>query len=418
MSSILAEILTIGDEILIGQIVDTNSAFIAKELNRIGISVYQITSVQDDRQHILEALEEAKARAKIVIVTGGLGPTKDDITKLTFCEFLDDVMLEDKDVLRHIEALFSKYISTPISDVNRKQALVPSKAKVLHNPFGTAPGMWMEDGESVFISLPGVPYEMKNLLTESVVPLLVERFDRPHIIHKTFLTYGLGESAVAARIEEWENNLPSYMKLAYLPNLGKVRLRLTAKGPEMETLSTAIEIASKKLYTLIGDLIQGIEDEQTLEEAVAQLFTNKRMTLATAESCTGGSIAERITSLPGASAYFNGSIVSYATETKVEVLKVDQALVSEHSVVSAEVAMAMAENVRALMHTDIAIATTGNAGPTKGDSDADIGTVFIAIASPKGVFSEKFSMGNHREKIVQKSVNKAFELLQKEILKF
>jgi len=418
MSSMLAEILTIGDEILIGQIVDTNSAFIAKELNKIGISVYQITTVQDEREHILDALEEAKSRAKIIIVTGGLGPTKDDITKRTFCEFLDDRLVEDKNVLRHVEDLFSKFISTPISEVNRKQALVPSRATVLHNPFGTAPGMWMEDGESVFVSLPGVPYEMKNLLTESVVPRLVERFDRPHIIHKTFLTYGMGESALAARIEEWEDNLPAYMKLAYLPNLGKVRLRLTAKGSDMEIISTGIEVASKRLYVLIGELIQGIEDEQTLEEAVAQLFTMKRMTLATAESCTGGSIAERITSIPGASTYFKGSVVSYATEAKVEVLKVDKALVSQHSVVSAEVAVAMAQNVRTLLKTDIAIATTGNAGPTKGDSDAEIGTVFIAIASPKGAFSEKFSMGNHREKIVQKSVNKAFELLQKEILKF
>lgn len=418
MSSMLAEILTIGDEILIGQIVDTNSAFIAKELNKIGVSVYQITSVQDDREHILEALKEAKSRAKVIIVTGGLGPTKDDITKRTFCEFLNDELVEDKNVLRHIEALFAKFISTPISDVNRKQALVPSRATVLHNPFGTAPGMWMEDGESLFISLPGVPYEMKNLIIEAVVPRLVAQFDRPHIIHRTFLTYGLGESAIAARIEEWEDNLPAYMKLAYLPNLGRVRLRLSAKGADMEAISQGIEVASQKLYSLIGELIHGIEDEHTLEETVAQLFTGKGMTLATAESFTGGSIAERITSIPGASAYFKGSVVSYATETKVDVLKVDKTLVTQHSVVSAEVAVAMAQNVRALLKTDIAIATTGNAGPTKGDSDADIGTVFIAIASPKGVFSEKFSMGNHREKIVQKSVNKAFELLQKEILKF
>lgn len=414
----LAEIITIGDEILIGQIVDTNSTYIAKELNKIGVSVYQITSVQDNREHILMALEEAKSRAEIIIVTGGLGPTKDDITKHTFCKFFDDELVEDKNVLRHVEALFAKFISTPISEVNRKQALVPSKATVLHNPFGTAPGMWMEDGASVFISLPGVPYEMENLITKSVVPRLVEQFNRPHIIHKTFLTYGLGESALAARIEEWEDNLPAYMKLAYLPNLGKVRLRLTAKGPHEEVISKGIEVESRKLYSLIGELIHGIEDEHTLEEAVAQLFTSKGMTLATAESCTGGSIADRITSVPGASAYFKGSVVSYATETKVDVLKVDAALISEHSVVSAEVAAAMAQNVRTLLKTDIAIATTGNAGPTKGDSDADIGTVFIAIASPKGVFSKEFSMGNHREKIVQKSVNKAFELLQKEILKF
>ncbi|MGI9550900.1 MAG: CinA family nicotinamide mononucleotide deamidase-related protein, partial [Aurantibacter sp.] len=308
----LAEVITIGDEILIGQVIDTNSVFIAKELNKIGISVYQITSVQDDRDHILKALEEARSRAKIVVVTGGLGPTKDDLTKHTFCEFFNDKLVEDKNVLRHVEALFAKFISTPISDVNRKQALVPSKATVLHNPFGTAPGMWMEDGESVFIALPGVPYEMKNLITESVVPRLVAQFDRPHIIHKTFLTYGLGESALAERIEGWESNLPPYMKLAYLPNLGKVRLRLTAKGPDKQVIANGIEVESQKLVPLIGELIHGIENEQTLEEAVAQLFTDKGMTLSTAESCTGGSIAERITSIPGASAYFKGTVVSYA----------------------------------------------------------------------------------------------------------
>lgn len=412
-----AEIITIGDEILIGQIIDTNSAFIAKELNKIGISVYQITSVQDDREHILKALSEAKSRANIVIVTGGLGPTKDDITKHTFCEFFKDNLVENTDVLQHVEQLFSKYISTPISDLNRKQALVPSKAKVLHNANGTAPGMWIHEDNTTFISMPGVPFEMKGLMVNEIIPRLVDFYERPYIIHKTIVTYGLGESAIAQKIEQWEDALPSFIRLAYLPNLGKVRLRLTAKGTNYDELAKAIKDESQKLIPLIGDIIFGTEDEETIEEVVAKLLTAKRMTLSTAESFTGGKIAKQITAIPGASEYFKGSVVSYATEVKINVLGVSSETIERHSVVSKEVAVEMARGVKKLMQTDFAIATTGNAGPTKGDSDAEVGTVYIAIASPTGVFAERYAMGNHRERIVEKSVNKAFELLQKEILK-
>ncbi|MEP3208766.1 MAG: competence/damage-inducible protein A [Maribacter sp.] len=415
----LAEIITIGDEILIGQIVDTNSAFIAKELNKIGVSIYQITSVQDERKHILKALDEAKGRAQVIIVTGGLGPTKDDITKHTFCEYFDDTLVRNPDVLMHIETLFKKYITTTkISEINRDQSLIPSKAIALHNAYGTAPGMWMKEGDTVFVSLPGVPFEMKNLIKNAVIPKLMDEFERPYILHRTLVTYGLGESAIAEKIEDWENNLPSFIKLAYLPNLGKVRLRLTAKGTDKDLLARKVEEEMQKLHPLIGAIIYGIEDEETLEEVVAKLITSKGFTLATAESFTGGKVAQRITAIPGASSYFKGSVVSYATETKIEVLKVPRDLIEKHSVVSKEVALAMAENVQELLKTDFAIATTGNAGPTKGDSEADVGTVYIAIATPKGVFAHEFMMGNHRERVVQKSVNKAFELLQKEILKF
>ncbi len=412
-----AEIITIGDEILIGQIIDTNSAFIAKELNKIGISVYQISSVQDEREHILAALDEASTRAQIVIVTGGLGPTKDDITKHTFCEFFNDSLVQNETVLKHVEELFASFISTPISEVNRQQAMVPSKATVLHNANGTAPGMWMQSNGVSFVSLPGVPFEMKALMINAVIPKIVQDFERPYIIHRTLVTYGLGESAVAERIGEWEENLPSFLKLAYLPNLGKVRLRLTAKGPETKILEEGIEAEIKKLLPLIDDIFYGTDDDETLEEFVAKLLTTKQMTLATAESCTGGRIAQKITEMSGASAYFKGGIVSYATETKINVLRVPKALIDKHSVVSAEVAKAMAKNVKELLKTDFAVATTGNAGPTKGDSDADIGTVFIAIATPNKVFAAKFMLGNQRTRIVQKAVNKAFELLQKEILK-
>ncbi|GGD43618.1 competence/damage-inducible protein A [Muriicola marianensis] len=414
----LAEIITIGDEILIGQIVDTNSAFIASELNKIGISVFQITSVQDDRQHILKALEEASGRAQIVLMTGGLGPTKDDITKLTLCEYFDDTLVKDPEVLKNIEYLFRTYISTPISEVNRRQALVPSRAKVLPNAHGTAPGMWIEHKDRVYISLPGVPFEMKELMANHVLPGIAARFSRPYILHKTLMTYGLGESAIAERISLIENSLPPFIKLAYLPNLGKVRLRLTAKGQDKAILEKGIKEVADKLYATIGDIISGEEESGTLEAIVGKLLTSKQLTMATAESFTGGKIAEQITSVPGASAYFTGGIVAYATRTKKELLQVGEELIEKHSVVSAEVASAMAENVRRIMKADFGIATTGNAGPTKGDSDAPVGTVFIAIASEKGTVVESFSMGNHRVRIVQKGVHKALEMLQKEILKF
>lgn len=412
-----AEIITIGDEILIGQIVDTNSAFIAKELNKIGVSVFQISSVQDERQHILNAFEEAASRTDIIIITGGLGPTKDDITKHTICEFFNDELIENSQVLQHVEYLFEQYISTPISDINRAQALVPSRAKVLMNLYGTAPGMWMEQNKKVFVSLPGVPYEMKSLMTQEVIPRIQNHFKRPYILHKTILTYGLGESAIAEKISQWEDNLPSFIKLAYLPNLGKVRLRLTAKHENKELIESRISEEVEKLKSIIGDIIYGYEEDEVIEALIGKLLKAKKQSLSTAESCTGGKLAERITSIPGASAYFAGSIVSYATRVKIEVLGVPEELIKEHSVVSAEVAEAMAARVKEIMNTDYAVATTGNAGPSKGDSDADLGVVFIAIAGPKGVISIGSKFANQREKVIEKSVNKAFELLQKEILK-
>ncbi|MEM8765394.1 MAG: competence/damage-inducible protein A [Bacteroidota bacterium] len=413
-----AEIITIGDEILIGQIIDSNSAFISKELNKIGVSIYQITSVQDTREHILESLAVSGQRSDLVILTGGLGPTKDDVTKHTLCEFFEDELVKDEATLAHIEALFAKYISTPISDFNRQQALVPSKAQILFNTHGTAPGIWMEKEGTVFVSLPGVPFEMKHLIQNQVVPKVVARFERPHIIHKTLLTYGLGESAIAQRIEHWEDNLPEDIKLAYLPNLGRVRLRLSATGGDKKALEQAVDNQIEKVIPLIEDILYGIEKDGTIEEQLAQKFTEKGKTLACAESFTGGRIAQRFTAIPGASKYFQGGVVTYATETKIKVLGVDRALIEKHSVVSGEVAKAMAENAKELLGADFAVATTGNAGPEKGDSDVAVGTVFIAISTPERTFAERFVMGNHRERVVQKSVNKAFEMLWKEISKF
>ena len=412
-----AHIITIGDEILIGQIVDTNSAFIAKELDKVGIEVHQISSISDNKQHILQSLAEAQETTELVLITGGLGPTKDDVTKHTFCEYFEDTLVEDPTVLQNIERIFKHHVNRPMLPANRSQALVPSKATVLMNKNGTAPGMWMQSGKTVFVSMPGVPFEMKALMTDEVIPRVQQTFSRPFILHKTLQTYGRGESEIANTIEDWENNLPSDIKLAYLPALGKVRLRLSTKGPDKALLERRLEEQITSLKALIGDIIVGYDDDELIEKVVGTLLTNNNKTLAVAESCTGGQIAAAITAIPGASSYFKGGMVTYATHSKVELLKIDQAVIDEHSVVSAQVAEAMAAAVKNWYQSDYAISTTGNAGPSKGDSDAEVGTVFIGIATPTGVFSQEFKMGSQRERVISKSVNKAFELLQKEILK-
>jgi len=412
-----AEIITIGDEILIGQIVDTNATYIAKQLNKIGIAVYQITSVQDDNAHILEALRTAQQHANVVIITGGLGPTKDDITKNTLAEYFNDTLVQNQAVLENIEQLWKLYIKKPLSQLNIDQALVPSKATVLMNKYGSAPGMWFGENNKVVVSLPGVPFEMKALMENEVIPKLQKTFKFPYILHKTLLTYGLGESTIAIRLENWENQLPPFIKLAYLPNLGKVRLRITAKGNNKKALETEVNKQLKTLLPLIEDIFVGYEETDTLESLIGKLLVAEAKTLATAESCTGGKIAEVITSIPGASKYFKGSIVSYATEAKVNVLHIPQTLIDRYSVVSSQVAEAMAVAVLKQFNTDYAIATTGNAGPEKGDANAEIGCVYIAIATKNKVFSEQFQFGNHRTKVIHKAVNKALEMLQKEILK-
>ena len=414
----LAEIITIGDEILIGQIVDTNSAFIAQELNKIGVSVYQITSVQDDKQHILKSLKEAEENADIIIITGGLGPTKDDITKKTIAEYFNDTLVRDPDVLKNIERLWREYIKQPLQQVNKDQALVPSKSQVLMNLYGSAPGMWVAKNDKTFISLPGVPFEMKSLIHNQVLPKLKERYKFPSIYHKTLLTYGIGESMLAARIEKWEDSLPNYIKLAYLPNLGKVRLRLSAKGPDKVLLEKEVERQIQLVMPLIEDVFVGYQDlNESLEDLLAKALVEKETTLSVAESCTGGNISQLLTAKSGASAFFKGSAITYATQSKIDVLGLDKELINKYSVVSTEVAEAMATNSKRIYKTEYAIATTGNAGPTKGDGDAEVGTVFIAIATPTAVFSEKFTLGNHRTKVINKASNKAFEMLYKEILK-
>jgi len=407
-----AEIITIGDEILIGQIVDTNSKWIAEELNKIGISVYQITSIQDDKEHILKALEEAQSHANIVIMTGGLGPTNDDITKYTLATYFDSELKMNHEVEKHIEALFKK-MNYPFTEVNRQQALLPEKCTILKNNYGTASGMWFEASEKVVISLPGVPNEMKGLMQDEVLPKLQKKYTLPFIIHKTVMTYGMGESMVAEKIEAWEDALPSFIKLAYLPSYGKLRLRLSAKGGDKTILEESLKKEIKKLHTYIGDIILGLEETDTIEAAIGKLLTDKKQTIATAESCTGGKIASKITSVPGASAYFVGSVVSYTAKVKSEELGVSKELIENYSVVSAEVAEAMAIGIQQKFKTDYAIATTGNAGPTTDKTYKTVGVVFIAIATPEGVISEEFFFRRPpRQRVIERASNKALEMLR------
>lgn len=412
-----ATIVTIGDEILIGQIVDTNSGFMAKSLDRIGVEVHEMISISDDKNHILHTLEELQNKVDLVLITGGLGPTKDDITKKTLCDYFEDVLVVNPQVEAHVVDLIERVMQRPASQMNKDQALVPSKCTVLHNQVGTAPGMWMKKENTVYISLPGVPYEMKYLIENEIVPKIVKEYQRPYIIHKTILTYGQGESLVAERIEDWENNLPSSIKLAYLPSPGRVRLRLSARGTNKQELEQQIEDNVLSLAAIIGDIIVGFEEEDTIEVVLGRLLTKQNMTLATAESCTGGKLAQLISSVPGASAYFKGSVVCYATEVKETVLGIPKELIEKHSVVSFEVVKAMALSVQQIMKTDYAIATTGNAGPLKGDSNAEIGTVFIALATPNEVIVEEFNFDQPREKVIDRAVSKGLEMLQKEILK-
>lgn len=412
-----ASIITIGDEILIGQITDTNSAFIAKALDKIGVETIEMRSISDKREQILDTFRDLQNRVNFVVITGGLGPTKDDITKKTICDYFGDTLVENPQVLAHVTKLIEGFYNRPISQMNKDQALVPSMAEVLTNSNGTAPGMWVQKEDTVFISLPGVPYEMKTIVNDELIPKIVKQYQRPYILHKTILTYGMGESMLAERIEDWENNLPDFIKLAYLPSPGRVRLRLTARGQNEQILKEAVSEQALKVAQIIPEIIVGFEESETIEVMIGKLLLERKMKLATAESMTGGKIAHVITSISGSSGYFMGSIVSYSKEAKINVLGVKPETISEFSVVSEQVATEMATRIKMLMNTDFAIAITGNAGPTTDQTDEEVGVVFIAIATPNDVITTKFNFGQPREKVIDRTVNKSLELLQKEILK-
>ena len=383
----------------------------------IGIEVNEILSISDEKSSIFNALDNSLNKFDIVITTGGLGPTNDDITKEVFCEFFNDKLVHNENLLIHIENLFKKFVNNPINNLNRAQALVPSKAKLIENKFGTAAGMAMIKGNTLFISLPGVPYEMKSMITSSVLPLLSKKFECPVILKKTLMTYGVGESTIANQLKDFEQKLAKNFKLAYLPNLGRVRLRISCKGNDKKKLEDQLDLYISELYNILGKIIIGFESVNSIELEIGKILAKSNKTLSTAESFTGGLISSRISSVPGASEYFKGSVVAYDTNVKKDLLKLDEGIINDFSVVSSQVANEMANNVKKLLDSDYSISTTGNAGPTKGDSKKDIGLIYISIATPIETKSYKFNFGNNREKNIKKSVNKALELLFNELLK-
>ncbi len=405
-----AEIITIGDEILIGQILDTNSKWIAEKLNDIGISVYQIISIQDDKNHIIDAVKNAQKNADIIIITGGLGPTKDDITKHTLTKLFNDELIKNQEIEDHIKDIFSK-IQYNYTDLDLQQAMLPKKATILQNNLGTASGMWFTHNNKVIISLPGVPNEMKGLMTNNVLPKLQKTFDLPFILHQTLITYGMGESNIAKRLENFENGLPQNIKLAYLPSYGKTRLRLTAKGNNKAVLETSFNTSVNKLKGLVKDILIGDKLNQAIEIELGKLLTKKGLTISTAESCTGGNIASMLTSVPGSSAYFIGSIVSYNARIKTDFLKVSQKTIDKYSVVSEEVAKEMAVNIKDIYKTDIGISVTGNAGPTTDKTDKTVGDVFIGISTSEKTIVKFYNFGQPRERVIEKASVKALELV-------
>ncbi|MCW3085280.1 MAG: damage-inducible protein CinA [Bacteroidetes bacterium] len=419
MNYIQAEIITIGDEILIGQIVDTNSAFMGQLLNLNGISIKQITSVSDNREHILKALEEAKTRADIILITGGLGPTKDDITKKTMCEYFNTTMRFDETAYQDVVNLFATY-GRDVTPINRLQAEVPAICEVIRNKNGTAPGMWFDVDGKVYISMPGVPFEMTAMMKEQVIPKLKARFDFPSIFHKTVLTQGIGESTLSELISDWEDSLAAdNIKLAYLPSPGMVRLRLSTKGKEAAPLIAAVERKIEELKLIIPEYIYGYEvfgeEKETLEQMVGKLLKAKNKTVSTAESCTGGYISHLLTKVPGSSAYYIGSVISYAYEIKESELGVPHEVIEKHGAVSQPVVEQMAKAIREKYKTDYSVSASGIAGPDGGTDEKPVGTVWIAVATPDKVISQKFLFGNNRERNIQKTANAALNMLKKEL---
>lgn len=397
----LAEIITIGDEILIGQIIDTNSAWMAEQLNAIGIRIKQISSVSDNREHILTALKEASQRADVILITGGLGPTKDDITKTTLAEYFNVGMKRDQETLDNVARIFARY-NRPLLDVNIRQADVPVNCEVLLNKNGTAPGMWFRENGKIYISMPGVPFEMMYLMEDLVIPKLKATFSLPKIIHQTILTVGEGESFLAERIADIEDQLPPEIKLAYLPKLGLVRLRLSAYGDNEEKLQRELEIHTKKITERLGSTIAATADI-TLEKAILLLMAENKLTLSLAESCTGGYLAHLFTSMPGASSVFLGGAVSYSYELKERMLGVNTDTLWQTGAVSEETAREMVEGALRNFSSDYAIAVTGIAGPDGGTTDKPVGTVWIAVANKNKTLAKKYVFGNKRTQNIERT---------------
>lgn len=409
-----AEIITIGDEILIGQTIDTNSAWLGKELNQVGISIKQITSIKDSRNEILEALKSASTRADLILITGGLGPTQDDITKSVLCDYFDTELEVNEKVLKTIQDYF-KDRGREMLESNNLQASLPKSSTVLPNALGTASGMWFEKEGKVYVSMPGVPYEMKGLMTNEVFPRLKEKFDFPSIIHRTIMTEGIGESFMVELIKEWEASLEEEeIKVAYLPSPGIVKIRLSIFGNDFNSMNERINRKVKELEELIPNFIYG-ENDQKLEEVVGEQLLAEKATISTAESCTGGNIAHLLTSISGSSAYFLGSIVSYANEVKVSELGVSESDINNYGAVSRQVVEQMAVGVLNKMKTTYALATSGVAGPEGGTEEKPVGTVWIAVAFKDGVYSKKFLFEKNRARNIRRASYAALSLLKRKI---
>lgn len=389
------EIMTIGDELLYGQVVDTNSAFMGQQLGRLGLRVRQITSVSDRADEIVAALDQARQRVPVILMTGGLGPTKDDLTKHVLARYFGRELVLHEPTLHHVEEIFRRF-NRPMLDVNRQQALVPAGTEVLHNAVGTAPGMWLEDGGTVFVSMPGVPFEMKKLMTDEVLPKLQARFQLAPIEHVVIMTAGLGESFLAEKIKDWENALPPNIKLAYLPSLGSVRLRLTGTPDGQPDLRPRMLALLPLLRQYIGEYIFA-EEDSPLEVVVGQLLKARGWQLGTAESCTGGAVAQRITSVPGSSAYFRGSVVAYDNDLKESLLGVNAETLGQHGAVSEPTVREMAEGACARLGCDVALATSGIAGPGGGTPLKPVGTICLACATPQGTVSRQINIDRGRQ---------------------
>ncbi len=408
-----ADIITIGDELLIGQVVDTNSAWMGQELSKAGISVYRITSVSDKEDEIIAVLKETTERSPIILISGGLGPTRDDITKAALCRFFNTKLVYNPEVYSDVEKFLKGRVHS-INELNRSQAMVPESCVVIRNMVGTAPIMWFSTTQGVVVSMPGVPLEMRHAMSTEVLPRLIQAFSTEVIIHRTVHVFDIPESVLAERICEWEDSLPEFIKLAYLPAPGKIRLRLSAKGSDRKQLGEAISKAIDELYPLIGENIYGFDDEKP-EEALIRLLKEKSATIACAESCSGGYLSHLFTLIPGASEVFNGSVVAYSNNIKAGILGVDPVLIENHGAVSKEVVEEMALGAIKITGSEYAIASSGIAGPSGGSEEKPIGTVWIAWASKDKVLSRRFLFGKGRERVIMRTAD-AGVIIMKQLL--
>lgn len=409
------EIITIGDEILIGQIVDTNSAWMAVELNSIGLKIAQITSISDEPEHLVEALNNASKRAGIVLITGGLGPTKDDRTKSVLVNYFNTQLVLNEATLNHIVSYF-KIRNLNIIELNKEQAMVPECCDVLSNPVGTAPGMWFEKDGIIYVSMPGVPFEMKQLMTDHVIPRLKKFSVHESIVHKTIQTIGIAESKLSNMLEDWEDNLPAHIHLAYLPSPGLIRLRLSAFGDNEVQLQAEVDDQVKKLNEIIPEAIYGYGDD-TIAEVTGRLLRERKLKLSVAESCTGGYISHLITSIPGSSKWFKGSVVAYSNEAKINILGVSESSISTYGAVSESVVRQMAENVKIAMNSEYGIATSGVAGPDGGTEEKPVGMVWIAVSGPDETKAAVFNFVNARDRTIIRASLTALDMLRLMLIK-